>query len=130
MRHITLKQWMILLLLVLLITSFGLWLLHTDMRKTKWDMPSQNGIVQIEQTKEQATAVPIENEKKHGRLELNTAKVEELASLPGIGPVLAERIVTYRTKTPFKVVRDLKKVSGIGSKKFEAVKDLVYVMGE
>ncbi len=64
-----------------------------------------------------------------GKVNLNTASVSELdAGLPGVGPVLAQRIVDYRTeKGPFRDVRDLLKVDGIGQKRFESLKDLVTV---
>lgn len=61
-----------------------------------------------------------------GKLNLNTAGKEELMTLPGIGPAIAERIINYRdTQGPFKSVEDLKNVSGIGDKKFEDLKDRV-----
>lgn len=51
-------------------------------------------------------------------VDINSATAEELAELPGIGTVLAERIVDYRTgHGPFETVEDLTKVSGIGEKK-------------
>lgn len=51
-------------------------------------------------------------------LDINNASAEELAGLPGIGEVLAERIVDYRTANgPFETVEDLTKVPGIGGKK-------------
>lgn len=51
-------------------------------------------------------------------LNINAASAEELAALPGIGEVLAGRIVDYRTEHgPFTAVEDLTKVSGIGEKK-------------
>ena len=51
-------------------------------------------------------------------LNINTASEEELASLPGIGGVLAGRIVDYRTEHgPFEAEEDLLKVSGIGERK-------------
>ncbi len=51
-------------------------------------------------------------------LDINAASAEELAGLPGIGRVLAERIVDYRTEHgPFGAVEDLMEVSGIGEKK-------------
>lgn len=53
-------------------------------------------------------------------LELNTASVADLEALPGIGPALAQAIVTYRTTYgPFKKIDDLLQVSGIGSTKLE-----------
>ena len=51
-------------------------------------------------------------------LNINTASEEELATLPGIGGVLARRIVDYRTEHgPFEAEEDLLKVSGIGERK-------------
>lgn len=59
-----------------------------------------------------------------GLTNLNTATQAELESLPGIGPVLAGRIIEQR---PFKSVDELDNVSGIGQKKLEAVRNLVTV---
>lgn len=61
------------------------------------------------------------------KININICTKEELMSLPGIGEVLADRIIQYREKTPFKKVEDLMNVSGIGEKKFESIKDMIIV---
>jgi len=63
-----------------------------------------------------------------GLVSLNTADVVGLQSLPGVGPVLAERIVAFREANgPFSVLEDLLEVSGIGEAKLAALRDLVSV---
>lgn len=53
---------------------------------------------------------------------INTASVEELSTLPGIGQGTAEKIVNYRKDHQFKKTTDLMDVKGIGEKKFEKIK--------
>lgn len=61
-------------------------------------------------------------------LELNSASVEMLVTLHGIGEVLAQRIVDYRDANGgFGSVDELLNVSGIGEKKLEAIRSQVYV---
>jgi len=61
-----------------------------------------------------------------GKININTAGVEELDTLPGIGPSLAQRIVEYRAQNGlFKKIDDLKKVRGIGDALFEQIKELI-----
>lgn len=56
------------------------------------------------------------------RVDINTASVAELATLPGIGESKAKAIVEYRAADPFHSVEDLKKVKGIGDKTFETLR--------
>lgn len=61
-------------------------------------------------------------------IDINTADAEALDLLPGIGPVYAQRIVEYRTENgPFQSIEDIMEVSGIGEKKYEAIKELITV---
>ena len=63
-----------------------------------------------------------------GRVRLNVAGVEELEGLPGVGPVLAQRIVDYRDEHgPFAVLEDLLDVPGIGEGKLAALREAVLV---
>jgi competence protein ComEA len=63
-----------------------------------------------------------------GPVSLNSATVDQLDELPGIGPVLAQRIVDWRTQHGgFKSVRDLDQVSGIGDTIYAELEPLVTV---
>ncbi len=66
--------------------------------------------------------------RKSGPININRATATELDALPGIGPVIASRIIEYRkTNGPFTSVDDLQKVSGIGVSKFAQFKSKVRV---
>lgn len=61
-----------------------------------------------------------------GPLSLNTATVEQLDALPGVGPVLARHIVDYRTRHGgFRSVGELREVNGIGDRRFADLQSLV-----
>ncbi len=61
-------------------------------------------------------------------LNVNTAPLKALDALPGIGPALSERIVTYRsTQRPFQRVDELERVSGIGPKTLSTLRPMVRV---
>lgn len=64
----------------------------------------------------------------HSRLDLNRASAGELESLPGIGAVLAQRVIVFRESVGrFQKIEDLRGVKGIGAKKFERLKSFVMV---
>ncbi|MBS3787900.1 helix-hairpin-helix domain-containing protein [Candidatus Bipolaricaulota bacterium] len=63
-----------------------------------------------------------------GKINLNTANTEKLVEISGIGPVLAERIVSYRSENgDFSSLAELKGVKGIGPSTLSRVKDRLKV---
>jgi len=65
---------------------------------------------------------PEEEEHEEGKIDINHASQAQLETLPGIGPVLAQRIIEGR---PYATIEDIMDVSGIGPVTFEAIKDLI-----
>jgi competence ComEA-like helix-hairpin-helix protein len=72
------------------------------------------------------TVGPAQAQKSHtkekidlGQIDINTATEKELKMIPGIGPVMAARIIAAR---PFRSADDLKKVNGIGDKKYAKIR--------
>lgn len=67
------------------------------------------------------------NNQISGKININTCTKEQLILLPGIGDVIADRIIAYRKDTRFSKIEDILNVSGIGDAKFEGIKDLISV---
>ena len=82
--------------------------------------PDQNKVTSNKQTNKQSDKKTV--------VDINRATVEEFTKLKGVGEGLAKRIVADRQKNgPFKTTEDLMRVSGIGQKKFDQLKDNIRV---
>lgn len=66
-------------------------------------------------------------QKQAGLVNINTASITELDSLPGVGEVTAQRIVEYRQQHSFTRIEDIMQVKGIGEAKFNKMKDRLTV---
>ena len=85
-------------------------------------MSSGNNVI-IEENNSSA-----ETERKENKVNINTANVNELDNLPGIGPSLAQRIIEYREENGnFKSIEELQNVKGIGEAKYSDIKDNVTI---
>lgn len=70
----------------------------------------------------------VENDKGiSSKININTATKEQLESLPGIGAKYAQNIIEYRKNKKFDNIEEITNVSGIGEKRYEAIKDLITI---
>ena len=69
-----------------------------------------------------------DNQSKTQKININTASIQELDTLPGIGESTANKIINYREeKGKFNTIEAIKNVNGIGDKKYEDIKDMISV---
>ena len=82
--------------------------------------------VMAEETKGAAPQEQTEAAKVAGKVNINTASLEELTTLPRIGPKIAERIIAFRGEHEgFKKVEEIMNVKGIGAKTYEKLAPLI-----
>ncbi len=99
-----------------------------------WPVPKEE-TQQTEPVQPIATQVPVASQavatapvKTAARVNLNRASADELQALPGIGPVLAQRMVEWRkAHGRYRTVDDLQEVKGIGKKRMDQLRPLVMV---
>ncbi|MFF0270301.1 helix-hairpin-helix domain-containing protein [Kribbella sp. NPDC004536] len=79
-------------------------------------------------TPPQPSTPPTPTTAQNTPVNLNTATLDQLDALPGVGPVLAQRILDYRTQNgPFTTIDQLQEVPGVGPKKYDSLKSHVRI---
>ena len=73
----------------------------------------------------QNAVIVIPKKKEKIKISINTATLEELDTLPGIGPSTAQRILDFRKEHPFLYLEDIMKIKGIKQKLFYKIKDFI-----
>ena len=74
------------------------------------------------------TVPPLSAAEENDPIDLNRATARELVQLPGVGEVIAKRIVDFREEHgPFKRVEDLMKIKGIGEKSLERIRPYIRI---
>lgn len=104
-----------------------------QMEEVKGKLEAVEKMKQLEEVKEQVK--PVEKMKQQAgeaiaeqKININTATVEELQNLPGLGSTIAEQIVDYRNEHgSFQKIEDIMQVKGLGEEAFDKIKHLITV---
>lgn len=100
---------------------------ETTLPATSTEAPQTEATTATEPIPTEETTIPTEPQ-SNGLININTANLSELITLPGIGEVIGQRIIDYREANGgFRNIAQITNVSGIGSKRFAAIADLITV---
>ncbi|NVM00795.1 MAG: helix-hairpin-helix domain-containing protein [Candidatus Helarchaeota archaeon] len=94
---------------------------YSEMDKNFSEISKNDSLFNIQKEKDANQTINL-------KININTADEDELIKLPGIGPVLSKRIVSYRKSVgKFKKTSEIINVKGIGKKKFEKILPFIYI---
>ncbi|MFQ5543452.1 MAG: ComEA family DNA-binding protein [Nitrospiria bacterium] len=117
-RKRTMQKSLVVVLSLVFVFLFQFW---AESNRGEWLLPGLNGTAQISFVS--SVLAGEKNVPLPGSIDVNTATAEQLMSLPGIGPKLAERIIRDREENgSYKQADDLLRVKGIGTKKLERLR--------
>ena len=81
--------------------------------------------IRLSQIVANESEIVIPKKSEQPKISINSASLEELDTLDGIGPAIAQRIIDYREEHPFSSLEELKNVKGIGDKLYDKIKDSI-----
>jgi competence protein ComEA len=115
--------------LLFVVFTAGFFLVTTQ-RKAQLTVSVSKEIQQIPQEITPNNSLSQDQPSVHFPVSINNADMDQLTALPGIGEVLARRIIAYReTNGKFTSVEELLNVEGIGQKRLEEIMDLILIGG-
>ena len=90
-------------------------------------IPNKNEILNENSTNTDQLVSKPDSISENGKININTASKEELMILPNIGDKRAQAIIEYRDTKKFETIEEIKNVTGIGEKLYQAMQDLITV---
>jgi comEA protein len=101
---------------------------HPDFAPGLLENRDEASAIAVDSIKKTKEPTAILSQKLKEKININAASAQELELIPGIGPVLSQRILKYRKDVGrFQNIEELKKIYGIGNRTFEQIKGFVTV---